>query len=158
MPHVDAAAYNAAPKKSKEKSKERLTKTTSRQVHPVRIHDRYKTSMETRKEIQQGLTGHLPQKIEKQFSNQNGKQASSDEENANTIHLHFSKICYRSDVPVDPTVFGEIEPLTMDEEMWTGLESSPVKDEIRMAIAKMKNYKAAGVTGVTSDMLKLLIH
>jgi hypothetical protein len=42
------------------------------------------------KEIQQGFTGHLPINLEKQFINQNGKQASSDEENANTIQLHFS--------------------------------------------------------------------
>jgi hypothetical protein len=105
--------------------------------------------------MQQGFSGHLPDIVEKQFINQNGEQASSDEENANTIHLHFSIIFDRSKVPVDPIVLDEIEPLPMDEEMWTGLESFPDKDEIRKAIKKMKNDKAAGVTGVTPDMLKV---
>jgi hypothetical protein len=44
------------------------------------------------------------------------------------------------------TVLDEIAPPPVDEEIWTGLKSLPDRDEIKKAIKKMKNDKAAGVS------------
>jgi hypothetical protein len=107
-----------------------MSKITSRQVFPVRVRGRRRKRNTTRAHRTSA------KKIEKQFINKNGEQASSDEENANTIHLHFCKILDRSDVPVDPTVLNKFESLPIDEETRTSLQSSHDRDEIKKAIKR----------------------
>jgi hypothetical protein len=59
----------------------------------------------------------------------------------------------RSNIAVDKTILDDIDPLSIDDETLSNIKI-PTKKEVENAIYKMKNGIAAGITGVTLDMLK----
>jgi hypothetical protein len=72
------------------------------------------------------------------------------------MQTHFQKVSVRSDVPVDHSVLDEIHLLDIDDDVTEALSSPPSDDKTRNTTKEMKYGKAAGVTGATPYMLKVL--
>ena len=73
-------------------------------------------------------------------------------ENANILSKHYCKV-FNQNAPYDPTITDKID---QNPQANPALGIAPNMKEIKTIINKMKNNKAPGITGVTTDMLKNL--
>lgn len=111
---------------------------------------------ERTREIEKGYSGHHKNVIPQHFANAAGEISSSDKENADATHAHFQSIFDTSDATVDETILDDIGTLSIDDVTLSNIKNPPTNKEVENVIYKMKNGTAAGITGVTSDMLKNL--
>jgi hypothetical protein len=143
-------------KRAKRRAERELQKDLADKCYRYEFTNDPKQACQIYKDIQQGFTGHLPKIVDNKIIKQNGEQANSDTENAYTVHSHFTKVFDRSDVPINLSILAELESPPIDEKVRSRLDILPDKDELLKAIQKMNNSNAAGITLVTSYMLKVL--
>jgi len=89
----------------------------------------------------------LPKELQKQRK----KSHKNDNENAKILKDHYQEV-FNGSVPVDLSVLEGIIQLPSAEEYRATLS----KKEIKIPINNMKNNKAPGLTGLTTDMIKNL--
>jgi len=99
-----------------------------------------------------GFGGHHQTYRLKRISNEQGKVATTDRENADILSNHYSKV-FNQNAPYDPTVINKLDQKPQANPM---LGIAPNIKEVKAMINKMKNNKAPGITGVTTDLLKNL--
>ena len=83
------------------------------------------------------------------FANEQGKIAMTNKENADILSNHYCKV-FNWNVHYDPTIIDEID---QNSQANPALGIAPNMKEIKTVINKMKNNKAPGITGVTTNML-----
>eukprot|EP00957_Ditylum_brightwellii_P149974 11422603-Ditylum_brightwellii.AAC.1 len=84
----------------------------------------------------------------------NGRKAKADEENAKMFAKCFNKLFNnQSPLPCDPTALDLIDQLPDFLHI-----ADPISlNEVRAALQRMANRKAAVPSGITSDALKLMV-
>ena len=110
--------------------------------------DNPKAAWEVVFQIIEGFNAHHSDYNPKTFSNKEGRISKNTEENTRTLKTHFQEV-FNRDSEFDPTVIDDLTQLPII----STLDNTPTADEIRGAIKKMKNNKAPGLSGVTTDML-----
>jgi hypothetical protein len=104
--------------------------------------------------LNQGLSNHHTANRKIRMYKEDGKKATSDEENAKIFATHFEKIFNNpSPLPCDLSILDEIE----NSPELSHLAEEPLPEEIRAAIKRMTNGKATGFSGLSQDALKAMI-
>ena len=102
-------------------------------------------------QIIEGFNAHHKDYKPKNFANNNGKTSSNDKDNAMILKSFFHDVFNRK-ATIDPSILDELT----QRPAFTSLDMAPSIDEIKAAVKKMKNNKAPGISGTTTDMIKNL--
>ena len=81
-----------------------------------------------------------------------GSLATSNDESADILLLHFNKIFNNNNFSCEESVL----PLLPDKPTMLHLNTPPSLDKVKSAIKKLRSQKAPGPTGITPDIIKSL--
>eukprot|EP00957_Ditylum_brightwellii_P205135 15342456-Ditylum_brightwellii.AAC.1 len=113
------------------------------------------STLEFKKEsLEKGLTHHHRPCRTIKMCKADGAQAKNDEENVQVFTEHFSKLLNnQSPLPCDLAALDLIE----QSHEFTHLENPITVKDVRAALTRMANAKAAGPSGIMPDALNAMV-
>jgi exonuclease III len=135
---------------AKKEAIEKWVKKMSEAIRKTIMAENPKLTWKQVRVLEAGLTGHHRKPRTKRYMDENGIEATNDEEDADNASKHFRKVYNRDDAPVDFSVLDSVE----QREMLTELERPPEMDELIRAVKAMRGEAAPGESGVVGRCLK----
>jgi len=102
-------------------------------------------------QIIEGFDSHHSNYNPKNFANRRSQIATKNPENTEIFKTHFKKV-FNNPTAIDLSIVEEIK----QRPIASNLECAPMNEEVRNTLYTMKNNKAPGLMGITTDMLKNL--